>query len=244
MTDFSRRTLLRTFAGAGAASAFGRLFWSDPATARRPLPCGWSASSPRIGQVPSLWRPQGTELDFNIDFPNSTLGPLQPFKDKLLVLEGLDYKVLYEYGRSGHEGGPVSFLTGSRISTGDLPLSPSIDQFLAQKIGGLTKFPSLELMTYQQFEGQHVYNTLSFTATGSRVPFERDPAKVYNRLFANLVVPGTDPAADKLLARKKSILDYVTQDTTRLRDRLSGAERQKLENHLAVLRNMENRLPP
>ncbi|MGQ0507152.1 MAG: DUF1552 domain-containing protein [Myxococcaceae bacterium] len=248
MSKHSRRTLLKSFAGAGAAAFFGNLFRSDPAYAQNAAPPLRLVTlfTPH-GLQPQYWRPQGTETNFNLAFPNSTLAALAPYKDKLLILDGLDFKVLYEYGQSGHEGARCTFLTGSKMNTGGgdyFPESQSLDQYLAETVGGATKYRSLELLAYQQFDGQHVYNTLSFTKTGTRVPFERDPNKVYQRLFANLVVAGAtvNPAAEAELARKRSLMSFLAKDTTRLRNRLNGAERQKLDNHLSVLDTIEKRL--
>ncbi|MCY1021062.1 DUF1552 domain-containing protein [Pyxidicoccus sp. MSG2] len=247
LRQLSRRNLLKLLGGSAAALPLANLLGTSDAHAQTTAPpLRFVAIFTPHGCLPEFWNPQGGESDFTLDFPNSMLLPLQPHRSKLLVVDGLDYRVLYEHGLTGHEGAPVTFLTGSKVNTAsgdDLPESASLDQVLGNAIGGSTKFRSLQLNAWEQFGGQHVYNSISFTANGSRVPFERDPAAVYQRLFGNAPPPAADPAeADRLIARRKSLLGFLTKDATRLRDRLAGEERQKLEAHLEALADIERRI--
>ncbi|NTX33416.1 DUF1552 domain-containing protein [Myxococcus sp. CA051A] len=247
LRELSRRSLIKTLAGSAAALPLANLLGTTDAYAQGTTPpMRFIAIFTSHGCLPEYWSPKGGELDFNLDFPNSMLAPLQRHRSKLLVLDGLDYQVLYEHGLTGHEGGPVTFLTGSKVNTAsgdDLPENASLDQVLAAQIGGATRFRSLQLNAWEQFGGQHVYNSISFTPNGGRVPFERDPAGVYQRLFGAAPSPTSDPGENaRTLARRKSLLDYLVKDATRLRNRLAGAERQKLETHLESLRDIERRL--
>ena len=67
------------------------------------------------GRLDEYWVPKNSELDFDINYPDASLQPLNPYRNQLLILDGLDYQVLYEYGLPGHEGGPITFLTGSKV---------------------------------------------------------------------------------------------------------------------------------
>ena len=54
------------------------------------------------------WRPQavaGNTQDFNIGYERAILGPLQSYKSNMVILDGVDYRVLYEVNATGHEGG-------------------------------------------------------------------------------------------------------------------------------------------
>ena len=240
----SRRSFLRTVGTVGASLPFARLLWSSVADAAETQPLRFVAFFTPHGFVPEYWTPQGTEDAFSLQFENSMLSPLEPWKDKILVLDGLDYRVLYEYGNTGHEGAPVSFLTGSRLTknTGtELPSNASLDQVLAEQIGASTRFRSLQLQGFQEFDGQHVYNSISFGKDGNRIPFERNPASVYKRLFGDFA-GGESPEALAALERKKSLLDYLIKDVSAMRARLAGPEQQKLDAHLAALRDVERRL--
>lgn len=241
--DFSRRSILKALAGTAAAAPFAHLLTSSVAESADASPLRFIAIFTPHGALPEYWTPQGGETDFNIDFENSVLQPLQRHRDKLLILDGLDYKVLYEHGLTGHEGGPVTFLTGSQVvadSGDELPSGASLDQVLGDHIGGATQFRSLQLHAFEQYGAQHVYNSISFTANGSRVPFELNPANVYTRLFGSMAGSGSE--AQAALLKRKSLMDFLIKDTSRLRDRLASAERQKLETHLSALRDIERRM--
>ncbi|QSQ24191.1 DUF1552 domain-containing protein [Pyxidicoccus parkwayensis] len=247
LRQLSRRNLLKLLGGSAAALPLANLLGTSDAHAQTTAPpLRFVAIFTPHGCLPEFWNPQGGETDFSLEFDNSMLLPLNAHRSKLLVVDGLDYRVLYEHGLTGHEGAPVTFLTGSKVNTAsgdDLPESASLDQVLGNAIGGATKFRSLQLNAWEQFGGQHVYNSISFTANGSRVPFERDPAAVYQRLFGNAPPPAADPVdAEKMLARRRSLLNFLTKDATRLRDRLAGDERHKLEAHLEALADIERRI--
>ncbi|NBD11875.1 MULTISPECIES: DUF1552 domain-containing protein [Corallococcus] len=241
--DFSRRSILKLLSGTAMAAPFAHLLTSSVAEAAEAAPLRFIALFTPHGYLPEYWTPKGSDTNYNIDFENSVLQPLQRHRDKLLVLDGLDYRVLYEHGRTGHEGGPVTFLTGSQVevSSGDeLPSGPSLDQVIGNTVGGTTQFRSLQLHAFEQFGAQHVYNSISFTENGSRVPFELNPANVYKRLFGGL---GGSPAeAQAILAKRKSLLDYLIKDANRLKKRLAATEGTKLDTHLAALRDIERRL--
>ncbi|NOJ94343.1 DUF1552 domain-containing protein [Corallococcus coralloides] len=241
--DFSRRSILKLLSGTAMAAPFAHLLTSSVAEAADAAPLRFIALFTPHGLLPEYWLPKGNDTSFNIDFENSVLQPLQRHRDKLLVLDGLDYRVLYEHGRTGHEGGPVTFLTGSQVevSSGDeLPSNASLDQVIGNAVGGSTQFRSLQLHAFEQFGAQHVYNSISFTENGSRVPFELNPANVYKRLFASM--GGSEAEAQAMLSKRKSLLDYLIKDATRLKSRLAAAEGTKLDTHLAALRDIERRL--
>jgi hypothetical protein len=241
--DFSRRSILKLLSGTAMAAPFAHLLTSSVAEAADAAPLRFIALFTPHGLLPEYWTPRGSDSNFNIDFENSVLQPLQRHRDKLLVLDGLDYRVLYEHGRTGHEGGPVTFLTGSQVevSSGDeLPSGPSLDQVIGNAVGGVTQFRSLQLHAFEQFGAQHVYNSISFTENGSRVPFELNPANVYKRLFGGL--GGSPEEAQAILTRRKSLLDFLIKDANRLKKRLAATEGTKLDTHLAALRDIERRL--
>jgi len=137
----SRREFLKLMAGAGAAAGFTRLLWPSVCEAQMAAPLRFVALWTAHGKLDEYWMPKNGETDFDIDFQEASLQPLQPFRDQLMIFSVLDYKVLSEYGTSGHEGGPVTFLTGSQVTavSGEaMPKSESLDQAKAryQQSGG------------------------------------------------------------------------------------------------------------
>ncbi|MBK7861115.1 MAG: DUF1552 domain-containing protein [Archangiaceae bacterium] len=232
-------------AGAGAMTGFTRLLWPSVCEAQVPPPLRFFALFTAHGRLDEYWQPKNGELDFDIDFEGASLQPLQPFRDQLLVLDGLDYRVLYEHGNPGHEGGPISFLTGGevRIEGGEaLAVSPSLDVVLGDALGAATRFRTLQLMSYSANGTQFATNTLSYGTGGVRLPWERDPWALWQRIFASLVTGPPSAAEVRALMRKKSLLDYLVKDASRLQSRLAGPERQKLDAHLEALRDIERRL--
>jgi hypothetical protein len=81
---------------------------------------------------------------------------------------------------------------------------------------------------------------------GNQRPTEIDPYRLYARYFASgaAPMPGVDPtaAARDRLVRRKSVLDAVRADITALSPRLPAAERTRLDNHAALLRQFEQQL--
>jgi hypothetical protein len=141
------------------------------------------------------------------------------------------------------------FLTGSSATGGDgmdwTLQNESLDQFLAARYGGETTFRSVELCTEIDFAGLASAWCISY-ATGGR-PLARltRPVEIWDKFFANLGVPD-DPVARAQVARRRaigaSVLDFVAGDIQRLNARLAGTEKQKLDQHLTVIRGLEKRL--
>jgi hypothetical protein len=113
----------------------------------------------------------------------------------------------------------------------------SIDQYVASKIGQADRFASLELGVQTSAWGGNVQTRMCYGGPGLFVPPDDDPASVYNRLFGDLVEDGN--AVDKVLLRRKSVLDLVKQDLEGLQPRLGAFEKQKLEAHLDSIRKLE-----
>src|SRR5206468_11282573 len=151
-TGYSRRSFLRTL-GLGAVAALPitrmleRTAYGDGSFPMRFL----GIYSPH-GTVIDNWRPQNIagETSFNLAFANSILAPLERHKKKILVLDGIDYRVAAERGHTGHDAIASAFTGVEASPNGDPRASgQSIDQAIADYIstqpGGKTKLRSLEL---------------------------------------------------------------------------------------------------
>ncbi|MFO0589478.1 MAG: DUF1552 domain-containing protein [Polyangiaceae bacterium] len=182
------------------------------------------------GTIHKHWRPQGSGASFT--FPQgSILEPLQKHQSRVLVCDGIDYKSV-----DNHEAGMAAMLTGggdAASSTGGM----SIDQYVAAKIGQTTKFSSLEFGVQTSAWGGNVQTRMSYLGPGVYAPPDDSPKSVYKRMFGDA---NADPMAmDKLLARKKSVLDLVGGEIQDLQKRVGKAERDKLEAHLAAIHKVE-----
>jgi hypothetical protein len=87
---------------------------------------------------------------------------------------------------------------------------------------------------------------MSYDLKGAPMPPEIEPTKTYTRIFSSLVPANTagdqKMALEKALAREKSVLDFIGGDLDRLNQRLPAAQRDKLDQHLSGLRELERTL--
>ena len=124
----------------------------------------------------------------------------------------------------------------------------SVDQIAAQKIGAATRFASLELGCE---DGRLVgncdsgyscaySNSISWRTTSTPMPPEINPRAVFERLFGD--ASETPEARAKRLGYNKSILDFVLEDTQRLKGDLGKTDRRKLDEYLDAVREIERRI--
>jgi hypothetical protein len=248
----SRRTVLR---GLGTAIA---LPWLEAMLPRTLLGAPAKAAAPR--RMAFLYVPNGIDManwtpaaEGALTTLPATLQPLAPFREELLVLSGLtlDKARPNGDGPGDHARAMASFLTGrqARKTHGaDIRVGVSVDQFAAQRVGKATRFASLEIGCEG---GKNSGNcdsgyscaysaNLAWRTESSPVAKETNPRLVFERLFA---APGRGD--DKALRReryKQSILDFVGEDARQLGNRLGGADRNKLDEYLTGLREIEQRL--
>jgi len=197
------------------------------------------------GTVHESWLPKmvGNKLALS-----PILAPLEAFKSKLLIVDGLSHKVILEKSnRSGHTAGMNTALTGrnNKLVDPSQPLNSlatgiSVDQHIAEKIAARTKLRSLEL-------GVQVENyTKSFAAlsySGPVAPMlaENSPYRAFDRLFRDFAQPGsvTSPEAAEALEDRQRIMEAVALDLDGLRTRLPASDRVKMEAHIEAIRGIQ-----
>ena len=237
----SRRSILR---GAGAMVALPALEIMQPAARGASLS---SAKAPlRLavlfhpnGVYPPAWNTEGEGRDYQL---SRILEPLAPVKDDVSVLANIST------GVKGHVQATSAFLTGTplhkkasdRIHTPSMGVS--LDQFVAQKVGGHTRLQSIELGTEPPRSGGEnglaisFANTVSWRSDNTKVDPEISPQAAFDRLF------GVNKKTREELADEKSILDRVMQDAKRLQKRASSSDRVKLDQYLTSVRDVEKRI--
>jgi hypothetical protein len=203
------------------------------------------------GAIPSRWWPEGGLTDFKF---NPTLAPLAPMRKHIQVLGGLDHAnaVGGADGGGDHARGTGVFLTGVRLnkSATDVRAGVSIDQVIANKVGHLTRFPSLELTCDlnrkssgcdSNYSCAYQFNVSWKSATTPMTP-ENNPRLVFERLFgAGAHGERSHYVQSRLLARR-SVLDFVMDDAKRMQGRLSSNDREKLDQYLTGVRDVEARI--
>jgi hypothetical protein len=203
------------------------------------------------GAIPSRFWPEGGVTDFKF---NPTLAPLETVRKHIQILSGLDHANANAGpdGGGDHARGTGVFLTGVRLnkSATDVRAGISIDQVIANKIGHLTRFPSLELTCDlnrkssgcdSNYSCAYQFNVSWKSATMPMTP-ENNPRLVFERLFG-AGAPGerSSYVQSRLMARR-SVLDFVMDDAKRMQRRLSSNDREKLDQYLTGVRDVEARI--
>ncbi|MFM8735346.1 MAG: DUF1552 domain-containing protein [Pirellulales bacterium] len=248
----SRRTVLR---GLGAAIALPSLESLQPAVAAAAaaaIPTRMAFLYVPNGVNVGHWKPEGEGRDYR---PGPTLEPLAEFRDEFQVISGLAHRngTAGPDGAGDHARAAATFLTGARprkTAGADVRAGVSVDQVAANAVGDATRFPSLELSCDggrksgncdSGYSCAYQFNMAWRSATQPVAP-ESNPRLVFERLFG--AGKGAERAAS-LAARqqtRRSILDFVREDARSLHTRLATADRRKLDEYLAGLRDVERQV--
>jgi hypothetical protein len=176
-----------------------------------------------------------------------TLQSLRPVLDQVTVITNLELKNAYP---GTHATSNAAFLSAAKAKwteSTDYYLGTTVDQIAAKEIGHQTLLPSLELsMDLLQTIGQCdngyacVYqNNLSWSSPTTPLPAEAHPRLVFERLFGE-GGSAADRRAD--LRKRASLLDWVRDDITRLRNTLGPADQSRMGQYLDTVREVERRI--
>jgi len=242
----SRRCVLR---GVGASIALPLLeaMLPRPVSAApstyRPQPRSGTKPTPRVifcyvsnGVNIKEWVPGGKGAGYAL---SPTLETLKAHRADFTVLSGLGHP----HSTGGHTGADT-WLTGADLKAvpgKDYANTVSADQVIAEKVGAQTRFPSLEIGEMSGTGSALHSHTLSFDRNGTPLPAENNPQYLFNRLF----VPDDAASREATLRRhaeKRSILDDVLGEAKALEGKLGGADREKLGEYLAAVRETELRV--
>ena len=179
------------------------------------------------------------------------LNQLSSFRDQMLVISGLDGGPTIEGMGGGHPRATAMWLTGVDPKKSDYEPETgiSVDQVAAKEFGKETQLASLELGTENAAEvvgaisgyASTYVNTIAWRTPTTPLPVEHRPRAVFQRLFGD----GDSTAPAERLARlreKRSLLDAVSRDITRLVVDLGKSDRSKLAEYLDAIRDAERRI--
>jgi len=246
-----RRTFLR---GAGAALALPMLDAMTPALAadtQRPIRMAFMQTPNGIFNLRNEWTPKTVGADWEM---TRTLEPLASFRDRMVVPSGLDHQ--QAAGLDGEVGGDhpracTAWLTGTHAkmtSGADLRAGISVDQIAAKEFGKYTELASLEVGlesaevvgACESAYGCAYYNTISWRNETTPLPMENRPRAIFERLFGEA---GADPKARLALRREdRSILDAINSDIKRMRGKVGGTDRGKIDQYVDAVRDVERRM--
>jgi hypothetical protein len=173
---------------------------------------------------------------------SAQLQPMAALKSYLTVISGLTNNMLT--AGIEHPTGSAGATTGAGLSGNAVKLA-SIDQVVAGLISAGAPFKSLEVgVTPATPNGpQDSLATISHKGPNAKNVPDFDPKSVFSRLFTGGTTPPTMPdQATKLANVRKSVLDAVLADGASLQKKLGSADKQRVEQHLQSVRDIEARL--
>ncbi len=251
--SLSRRHVLR---GLGSMislpflESFGTRAFAAAKPAAKPMRAAWLyiPNGVNVGQ----WMTTGEGNSYEI---SASLKVIENNRQDFMVVSGL----MQDFARSHGNGGgdparaTATFLTGcmpKNTAGADIQLGISVDQIAAQKIGHLTRLPSLELSTDGQrssgkcdsgYSCAYQYNLAWKNETMPMAP-EMDPRLVFERLFGLGATAGNGPEAARAKRMQSSILDTVLDEAKSLQGRVNAGDRRKLDEYFSSVRDIEQRI--
>jgi len=202
------------------------------------------------GAIMPSWTPSETGENYKL---SKTLEPLAEFKGDMNVLTGLaqDNGRAKGDGAGDHARCASSYLTGAhpyKTSGADIRVGVSVDQVAAQKVGHLTKLPSLELCIEK---GRNAGNcdsgyscayssNVSWKSATTPMAKEIHPRLVFERLFGD--AKQSEEGRERRDFYRKSVLDFVASDADKLKAKLGITDRRKLDEYFSSVRDLERRV--
>jgi Protein of unknown function (DUF1552) len=243
-----RRTLLRGAGGIAIGLPFLEIMSRSGSAGAQaaPVPKRLVVFFSPNGSIRENWTPTGGETNFTL---SRILAPLEPFKQNLVVLDGVDNVCARNGLGDDHMRGMGAMLTGVELlpgttqgGSGDpagLAGGISVDQKIANVIGKSTKFKSMELGVIAG-NGGDVWSYTSYSDANVPLPPDNNPASVFKRIFAEV---GTDAtAAQKLRAERKTVLDAAMDGYGKLAPKLGASDKARMDAHFTEIRELEARL--
>ena len=232
----SRRKFLR---GAGILLSLPLLEAMAPVFAGvAPSATGAPATRPRrllgicnnLGLVPENFFPKGAGRDY---VPSPYLEVLNEHRDDFTVFSG----VWHPDVDGGHPADNCFLTAAPHPGSAGFRNTISLDQYISERLGHLTRFPSLTLGV-NVLQGQR---SLSWTGSGALIPCEEKAADVFTRMFLEGTKAETDAQIRKL-DMGQSILDAVAGQARDLQRRVGPRDRDRLDQYFTSVRELEHRM--
>jgi hypothetical protein len=249
--SFSRRRFLRGAAGATLALPFLPSMTAQAGPATFPTRVVF-VYAPQ--QESERFLPAGSGSSFTLD--GTYLDPLAPYQDRLTIMHNMT-------AQGGHSAGHSDVFTGFAWGWDDTDMDdhwtprggPSLDQYIASRIGTVTPLGALGLTISDYGNGRDDNETSwrrlpdageeTLSVLPSRrgsvvsIPHVRSPSEGYSMVFGT---GGGTPMIDRQTLLRRSLIDAVLDDTNRVRATLALADQRVLDSHLTQLRDYERRL--
>ena len=180
-----------------------------------------------LGFYPGNFFPKDAGKDYT---STSTLKPLEAHREDLTAFSNLDH------GLNGGHKGVQGFLTSIKKeeAAGFPEKNISIDQVAAEHVGSSTRFASINT-------GIEGGTDMCWTRAGVHVPPINNPSTLFQGLFVNS--PQSEREAERSrLKHRASVLDALRDSAGVLNRTLNAADRDKLDQYLTSVRDVERRL--
>jgi hypothetical protein len=226
----SRRTFLKA---AGATLALPWLEAMSPVFAKveaaKKIPRRMVAIQTNMGIMPQFFFPERAGRDYAL---TPYLEKLAVHREQMTIFSGTSHP-----GVDGAHAAERCFLTATpHPDRGGFRNGVSLDQVAAEQLGNETRFPSLTLA--KSNEGGP---TLSYTRSGAPIPPDKNPRKLFEKLFLQ-GKPEEVAANVEALRQGRSMLDFVGGQTKRLNRSLPKADQQRMDQYYTCVRELEQRL--
>ena len=229
MNSLNRRALLKGVSLGSGAVALSPFIRSLSAEEKQPLPKRFVFVVKSSGLQGDYLNPEGLNHrgETPVDAPlagrklSASLKSLEPFKDKLTIIQGLSGKMT----NSGHSSF-YGALGGYKASAHAPPLFATIDGHLSEK------FPSVfNHLGFKMGEGSQgtTFPSISAKAKGKQLPFQQNPLSAFENIFGSILEGGD---LKKKYTRTGNVMDAMSEDIKKLQRNLPAQEREKLGHYL------------
>jgi BMFP domain-containing protein YqiC len=183
-----------------------------------------------LGLLPDQFFPKQTGRGYAL---SPYLEHLKAHRDDFTVFSGVSHPDV-----DGGHPADICFLTAApHPGSGGFRNTISLDQYIAERIGHETRFPSLTLGV----NVQQGVRSLSWTASGVLIPCEEKPSDVFKKLFVQ-GTPAEVEAQLRKLAQGQSILDAVGGQAKHLQRSVGARDRDRLDQYFTSVRELERRM--
>ena len=192
------------------------------------------------GVVPTTFWPDEVGTEFTL---KQSLKPLDPFKNKALILNGVCDRVRGD--GDNHMRGIGCLLTGSELFPGNIQggsdtpagwssgisIDQEIKNYLQKSVSTRTRFGSLEFGVMVP-EHADTWTRMVYAGANKPVAPIDDPYLMFQKLYGSM--------KDKELL--KSVLDDLSEDIKKVKTQISKADQKLLDEHMSLVRDMETEI--
>ena len=207
---------------------FARAAQSSSALAPNAKPRRMFAICQNLGVLPDLFFPTGTGRDY---VASPYLELLKEHRKDFTVMSGVSHP-----GVDGSHTSDICFLTAApHPGSSSFRNTISLDQYIADRFGIMTRFPSITLAVNTRTR------SLSYSGTGVAIPPEDKASEVFRQLFLQ-GTPSQIEAQVRQLDTGRSILDAVSEHAKELQRKGGTRDRERLDQYFTSVRDLENRM--